>query len=151
MQEFLDFMPLVRETYIKAITPVCVKYHMTTAEFDVLLFLANNPQFDRATDIVKKRCIVKSQVSTSVSALEKKGYLSRRYQEDDRRTIHLIVNELAQEVIEEGQKAQENFLNIMGHGFSEEQKKNMRKNIQIFVNNMKLFLQERMLFRLDNK
>lgn len=107
------------------IYPVCSKYNMTTAELDVLLFLANNPEFDRATDIVEKRYIVKSQVSTSINLLEKKGYLNRTYKENDRKTIHLVINDLAQNVIKDGQNAQELFFDM-----------------QTLVNNMKQFIQE---------
>lgn len=141
MNPLLDFIPLVRESYEKAIHPVCVKYGMTAAEFDVLLFLANNPDIDRATDIVEKRYIVKSQVSISIAALEKKGYLSRTYKENNRRSIHLAVNEAARNVVEDGRQAQEVFFEAMLSGFSEEQKTIMKKNIQILVENMKQFVQ----------
>lgn len=142
MNPLIDFIPLAKESYTKAIRPVCLKYNMTTAEFDVLLFLANNPEFDRATDIVEKRYIVKSQVSTSINLLEKKGYLSRTYKENDRKTIHLILNDLAQNAIEDGQKAQELFFDILLTGFSAEQKILMKKNMQTLVDNMKAFVQE---------
>lgn len=142
MNPLIDFIPLVKESYTKAIRPVCLKYNMTTAEFDVLLFLANNPEFDRATDIVEKRYIVKSQVSTSINLLEKKGYLSRTYKENDRKTIHLILNDLARNAIEDGQKAQELFFDILLTGFSDEQKILIKKNMQTLVDNMKAFVQE---------
>lgn len=142
MNPLIDFIPLVKESYTKAIRPVCLKYNMTTAEFDVLLFLANNPEFDRATDIVEKRYIVKSQVSTSINLLEKKGYLSRTYKENDRKTIHLILNDLARNAIEDGQNAQELFFDILLTSFSDEQKMLMKKNMQTLVDNMKTFVQE---------
>ncbi len=142
MNPLIEFIPLVKESYTKAIRPVCSKYNMTTAELDVLLFLANNPEFDRATDIVEKRYIVKSQVSTSINLLEKKGYLSRTYKENDRKTIHLVINDLAQNVIKDGQNAQELFFDILLSGFSDDQKILMKRNMQTLVNNMKQFIQE---------
>lgn len=143
MNKLVDFMPLVKESYTKAILPVCAKHNMTTAELDVLLFLANNPEFDRATDIVEKRYIVKSQVSVSITALEKKGYLSRTYKNNDRRTFHLMLNDSAKQIIEDGKNAQELFFDVMLRGFTEEQKIMMRKNMETLVDNMKLFVQEK--------
>ncbi len=143
MNKLVDFIPLVKESYTKAILPVCSKYNMTTAELDVLLFLANNPEFDRATDIVEKRYIVKSQVSVSITALEKKGYLSRTYKNNDRRTFHLVLDDSARPIIEDGKNAQELFFDVMLRGFTEEQKKMMKKNMATLVDNMKLFVQEK--------
>lgn len=142
MNPLIEFIPLVKESYTKAIRPICLKYNMTTAELDVLLFLANNPEFDRATDIVEKRYIVKSQVSTSINLLEKKGYLSRTYKENDRKTIHLVINDLAQNVIKDGQNAQELFFDILLSGFSNNQKILMKRNMLTLVGNMKQFVQE---------
>ena len=38
-------------------------------EFNILLFLANNPEFDTAARITKKRAFTKSHVSMSVRSL----------------------------------------------------------------------------------
>lgn len=45
------------------------KYALTRADFDVLMFLYNNPQYDTAAQVVKYRRLVKSQVSVSVAEL----------------------------------------------------------------------------------
>lgn len=142
MNPMLDFIPLVKESYTKVMRPVCMKHQMTAAELDVLLFLANNPEFDRATDIVEKRHIVKSQVSTSINALEQRGYLCRTQTERDRKTIHLHLNEAADAVIVDGRMAQERFFEVLLTGFSGEQRALMQKNMQILVDNMKRFTQE---------
>lgn len=143
MNSLLDFIPLVRESYTKAIRPVCAKHQMTAAEVDVLLFLANNPEFDRATDIVERRHIVKSQVSTSINALEKRGFLRRTQTEHDRKTIHLRVNEeAAAEVIRDGRAAQLLFFDVLLTGFSGEQRARMQQNMQFLVENMERFIQE---------
>ena len=58
-------------------------------EFNILLFLANNPEFDTAAQIIKKRAFTKSHVSMSVRSLEERGLLTGEYYGTDRRTIHL--------------------------------------------------------------
>ena len=39
----------VEELYENMVSPVCEKYELTYMEFTVLMFLANNPQYDTAT------------------------------------------------------------------------------------------------------
>lgn len=142
MNTFLNFIPLVKETYLKAISPVCLKYNITTAEFDILLFLANNPEFDRATDIVEKRFMVKSQVSTSVAGLEKIGFIKRTYKENDRRTVHLTVTDSAENIIAEGKKAQQLFFEKILYGFSNKKKETMKQNFACLTENMRKFIKE---------
>ena len=58
-------------------------------ELDILLFLANNPSFDTATDIIEVRYLSKSQVSFSIKLLEQWGYLRKEYLGCNRKTAHL--------------------------------------------------------------
>lgn len=142
MNALLELFPLIKESYAKATLPVCQKYGMTAAECDVLLFLANHPAYDRATDIVEKRHIVKSQVSTSITALEQKGYLRRTHRENDRRTIHLELLPAAANAIADGKAAQLRFFDAVLADFSDAQRQIMLQNMQHLMNNMKAFLQE---------
>ena len=49
----------VEELYENMVSPVCEKYELTYMEFTVLMFLANNPQYDTATQIVRYRHLAK--------------------------------------------------------------------------------------------
>ena len=51
---------------------VCDRYGLTQIEYDILMFLHNNPQHNTAAEIVKIRKSTKSHVSTSLKALENK-------------------------------------------------------------------------------
>ena len=64
--KFVDFMADSRDFYTGLIDPVCKKYGLTQMEFNILLFLANNPECDTAARIIKKRAFTKSHVSMSV-------------------------------------------------------------------------------------
>lgn len=57
---------------------VMVRYDLSAAEVDVLLFLANNSQFDLAVDIVRVRKMQKSHVSLAVNKLCEKGYIQKK-------------------------------------------------------------------------
>lgn len=89
--EFWTSQTLVHALYANLLEPVCRTHHLTRMELDVLLFLANNPALDTATDIVEKRRLTKSHVSLAVNALVHKGYLSRTFQENNRKTMHLVL------------------------------------------------------------
>lgn len=105
--------------YTATVSPVCEKHGLTYMEFTVLMFLANNPRFDTASDIVKYRHLTKSHVSMSVRSLVDKGLLKGEYHAPNRRTVHLSVLDAAAEIVADGREAQQNFGNILFEGFSE--------------------------------
>ena len=97
----------IKVLYSKCVEGVCVKHNITRMELDILLFLANNPCFDTATDIIEVRYLSKSQVSSSIKLLEQRGYLSREYLECNHKTAHLRICREAMDIIHDGQAAQE--------------------------------------------
>lgn len=105
--------------YTATVSPVCEKHGLTYMEFTVLMFLANNPQFDTASDIVRYRHLTKSHVSMSVRSLQDKGLLKGEYHEPNRRTIHLTVLETAEPIVSDGRAAQQRYGSILFTGFSE--------------------------------
>lgn len=109
--------------YTATVSPVCEKYGLTYMEFTVLMFLANNPQFDTASDIVKYRHLTKSHVSMSIRSLEAKGLLKGEYHKPNRRTIHLTVLNAADAIVAAGREAQQEFGKILFSGFSDSEYK----------------------------
>jgi len=116
--------------YTATVSPVCEKYGLTYMEFTVLMFLANNPQFDTASDIVRYRHLTKSHVSMSVHSLQDKGLLKGEHHEPNRRTVHLTVLEAAKPIVSDGRSAQKNYGNILFAGFTEAE-------YELFVSYMK--------------
>lgn len=121
MNAVLKNLYVSRDLFSSLFGQVCTKYSLTPAEVLVLLFLANNREYDTAKDIVDKLRIAKSHVSVSVKNLEERGYLEGRYQENNRRTIHLRLCELSGDAVAEARRVQERFLAVLGQGFSEEE------------------------------
>ena len=62
-----QFAVEVERKYNQYRKKVMVRYDLSAAEVDVLLFLANNSQFDLAVDIVRVRKMQKSHVSLAVN------------------------------------------------------------------------------------
>ena len=116
----------VEEVYKNMIAPVYEKYRVTYMEFTVLMFLANNPQYDTATQIVKYRHVAKSHVSVSIRSLQERGLLFGTHKGGNHRTIHLSVSDKATNIIEAGQAVQNKFYGIVFAGFSTEEKEKMQ-------------------------
>ena len=134
---YFDMLSRAQKGYAKLMEPLCKKWEMTRNELDVLLFLANNPDYDRAVDIVNNRGLSKSHVSLSVSSLESRGLLLREEDPDDRRTIRLKLTEAAKPVVESGQMAQKRFFESLHQGISREQLEMMRDFTQKVNENLK--------------
>ena len=61
-----DSMNTMTKLYESHLLPVCEKYDLTKAELDILLFFANNPQYDRAVDVIEVRKVAKSHANQEV-------------------------------------------------------------------------------------
>ncbi len=106
---YFDILGKAQKIYSRHLEPVCRKWDLTRSELDVLLFLYNNPQYDRATDIVALRGMTKSHVSLSVTSLADRGLLNRQFSATDRRTAHLTLSEQGQTIAREARTHQEQF------------------------------------------
>jgi len=118
---YFDFMSKVRKSYARHMDAVCKKWGLTRNEQNVLLFLHNNPRFDRAADIVARRGIAKSHVSLSVSNLEGRGLLERRFDAADRRTAHLELTAQGRQIAGEARLVQQAFYRALFRGITGEE------------------------------
>lgn len=118
---YFDTMAKAQKGYSRLMEPICKKWNLTRNELDVLLFLYNNPEYDRAVDIVQNRGLSKSHVSLSISNLESRGLLTRREDPADRRTVHLSLTEAALPIVEKGQHSQRLFFSYIHRGVTQEQ------------------------------
>ena len=128
--------------YNRMVAPVCEKHGLTYMEFTVLLFLANNPEYDTASQVVACRHLTKSHVSISVRSLGEKGLLTGAREEGNRRAIHLQVTPAAEPMIRDGREAQQKFYNVIHSGFSPEEEKLMQNMIARIDQNIDHYLKE---------
>lgn len=110
----------MRKLYRQLFLPLLKEYSLTQLEADILLFLANNPEYDTARDIVEKRRLAKSHVSTGVESLVCRGLLVRFYHGRNRKTIHLRLTEATEPIIEMGRSLQRQYAELLFAGFSKE-------------------------------
>ena len=75
---------------------VCDWYGLTQMEYDILMFLHNNPQHNTAAEIVKVRKSTKSHVSTSLKKLENEGLIERIQSENNKKHIEIVLLDKAE-------------------------------------------------------
>ena len=119
--QYFDMMSKAQKGYARLLEPICKKWDLTRNELDVLLFLHNNPGYDRAADIVAHRGIAKSHVSLSVANLEQRQLLCRNFDPADRRAAHLELTEAGQKIAARARKLQEQYFSALYRGVSEEE------------------------------
>ena len=133
---YFDIMGMAKKNYARCMEPVCRKWSLTKNELDILLFLYNNPQFDRAADIVSRRGIAKSHVSLAVTNLESREILSRRFDSNDRRTAHLKLTEQGKRITAAAREIQQRFFAAIYRGVTEEEFELWRRLTQKVCDNI---------------
>ena len=123
MNPSMEFSIKTSLAYSAVCKPLCQQLRLPQTAFDILMFLANNPDHKSARDIVEVRHIKANLVSVNVEKLVQEGYLERRPVETDRRKIELFCTEKAQPIIKEGRQMQTRFFNRLMDNVSEEQLK----------------------------
>ena len=101
---------------------VCDKYELTQMQYDILMFLHNNPQNNTAAEIVKIRKSTKSHVSTSLKNLENKKLIERKQSEENKKHIEIFLLDKAELIVGEGINAQKQFAQNVLSGLTEEEK-----------------------------
>ena len=119
---FWDKHKTITSCYELLSSKVCYEYGLTQMQYDILMFLHNNPQHNTAADIVKIRKSTKSHVSTSLKGLEDRGLIKRLQSAENKKHIEIILLEKAMPIIEDGIKAQKDFASNVLSGLTNEEK-----------------------------
>ena len=119
---------------------VCDRYELTQMEYDILMFLHNNPQLNTAAEIVKIRKSTKSHVSTSLKKLENRGFVKRIQSEDNKKHIEIVLLDKAEPVVEAGMAAQKQFAKNVLSGLTEKEMQICREIFDKICNNADEYL-----------
>lgn len=120
---FWDQHKTITSCYEMLTRKVCEKYQLTQMEYDILIFLHNNPQHNTAAEIVKIRKSTKSHVSSSLKNLENRGLVERIQSADNKKHIEIVLLEKAVPIIEDGIKVQKEFAKTLLQGLTDEEKR----------------------------
>lgn len=121
---------------------VCDEYGLTQMEYDILMFLHNNPQHNTAAEIVKVRKSTKSHVSISLKNLENKGLVDRIQSETNKKHIEIALLDKAELIVEAGINAQKEFAQDVLSGLTEEEKRMCINVFNKICNNAEEHLKE---------
>ena len=114
----LEFSQKLYQAYQLACHPLCQAYHLPQTALDILLFLANNPAYHTARDIVEVRKLKANLVSVNIARLAEDGYLTRSPIPGDRRKVDLALTPQAAPIIARGQALQQAFFSDLLQGVS---------------------------------
>lgn len=128
--------------YGAACRPLCRELGLTRTAFDILLFLANNPAYKTARDIVEVRHIKANLVSVNVDRLVREGYLTRQPVAGDRRKTELVCTPQAQDVISRGRQLQKTFFDRLLAGMSGELRASLQAALETIDKNLDAILKE---------
>ena len=121
--------------YDKVSLPVRDKFGLTFMEFIVIMFLANNREYKKASDIVEVLGIAKSHVSMTILSLEERGLLERTVDPCDKRSSILELKN-TEAIVEEGRKAQNRFMEILLDGLDEKELMDTKKSFEKIEENI---------------
>ena len=142
MNPSIEFANKTGLAYGAACRPLCQELGLPQTAFDILMFLANNPGYKTASDIVEVRHIKANLVSVNVDKLVQEGLLERRPVPGDRRKTELLCTEKAQPIIERGHALQEAFVQSLVAGIDETQMQLFCKTIRQMSRNLEKLLEE---------
>ena len=132
----IEFARKTSLAYNMTCKSLCRELNLPQTAFDILMFLANNPEFRTARDIVEIRKLKANLVSVNVDKLVCDGYLERRAVEGDRRKTELICTRKAQPIIAKGRQLQQDFIDQLLTDLDESTRQKFMEILNIMDQNL---------------
>lgn len=136
----LEFVRNFYQAYCIRCKSLCRELRMPQTAFDILMFLANNPQYNTAKDIVELRGLKANLVSVNVERLVREGYLDRNNFPGDRRKTILACTPKAGPIIRRGQELQELFFEDIFRDVDEASRENFHRVMEQVERNLNLIM-----------
>lgn len=141
MNPSMEFAMKTSLAYSTVCKPLCQELKIPQTAFDILLFLANNPDYKTASDIVEVRKIKANLVSVNVDRLVQEGYLTRETVAGDRRKTQLTCTEKAKPIIARGQALQSEFAEKLLENIDEPTREAFFRSIDMINQNLDRMLE----------
>ena len=138
----IEFARKTSLAYNRTCKSLCQELKLPQTAFDILMFLANNPEFNTARDICEIRGIRSGMASVAVDFLVKNGYLIRQADPDDRRIWRLLITEKSTEIILTGKQIPQEFGHQLTEGISEKDLKVYMEIAEKFKENILKIVQK---------
>lgn len=137
----IEFGQKTAAAYAAFCKPLCQRLHLPQTAFDILMFLANNPGYQTASDVVEVRKLKANLVSVNVDRLVQEGYLLREADPADRRRTLLRCTPKAGPIIEQGRALQEEFGCRLLADTTEAQRRAFAETMDIMSRNLDTILE----------
>ena len=137
----IEFANKTGLAYAAVCKPLCQELGLPQTAFDILMFLANNPAYRTARDVVEVRHIKANLVSVNVDKLVQEGLLERRAVPGDRRKTELLCTEKAGPIIRRGHALQEAFLQSLFAGVDEAHRRIFEQTLAQVSENLETMLE----------
>lgn len=132
----IEFARKLSLAYNAMCRPLCQELNLPQTAFDILMFLANNPAYRTASDIVEVRKLKANLVSVNVDRLVREGYLTRQAVDGDRRKVELICTDRASNVISRGQQLQRSFMDQLLAGMDANTRSILNNVVHVMEDNI---------------
>lgn len=139
---FWDQYKTITLYYEMLTAPTCDKYNLKKMEYDILMFLYHNPEYNTAADI-RIRKSTKSHVSTALKVIEERGYITKKTSSNNKKRVELFLEDSANEIVKEGLTVQNQFAYNMLQGLTEEEIKVCRKVFEKICRNAEECIQKK--------
>lgn len=136
----------ISAAYVISCRRVIKKHKISHPEFEILIFLATNPERCTAKDIGDARCIKANVLSVHIEKLVKAGYLQRSIIEGDRRKVKLSLTPAASPVIADARATQKEFIASIVNGASLEEIEAFLRFTRLMAENADRILNENKTF-----
>lgn len=111
----------ISNLYADLSAPLLREWGMNRTCFDVLLFCANQPEYNTARDLCEMRGLRSGNASVAVETLISGGYLTRTPDPADRRKHRLVPTAKAAGLIRAGREMQAHFTEALRAGITAEE------------------------------
>ncbi len=132
----IEFAHNFFQAYCIRCKSLCREFHMPQTAFDILMFLANNPGYNTARDIVKLRGLKANLVSVNVDRLVQEGYLDRSDFPGDRRKTVLVCTPKARPIVQRGRELQDSFFQDIFRDVDEDSRENFQRVMEQVGHNL---------------
>lgn len=134
--QFMNFMNHLEKDYQKIVNELSEEFRLKPVQIDILLFLANNPEYKTAQAIVGVRKIAKSHASLAIKELCDQGYLEKVINPNNKKENLLMILEKSNTVINNGQNRQMDFFEKVFKGLNSNQLTQLNRSISIMTSNL---------------
>ena len=142
MNSGIEFAQKINLAYNSVCKPLLHKFNLPQTAFDILMFLANNPEYTTARDIVEVRKIKANLVSVNVDKLVNDGYLERKLMLNDRRKYRLVLTKQGKALVKKGKEVQDSFFELLFDSVSAKDRSAFNKVLELIDKNLERILED---------